>query len=209
MRRVRPCGQVSFVTPHEARALAGQMKANADLQQERQAVPVVAPAGVIAAGCLRGPRSRLCRGIEISGFPRQRQLRLGGRGRVPAQRRTMPHVGIPLKKQWSKWPGLTYQLPVQCRVGPHDNSVITGIARAGLNARRPGTSSGAAAPPGCSGGQPDVILNAGRAYPMAMITDLWNTIVAVKETTLERRARARLASTPPTTRLARFGSRNL
>ena len=30
------------------------------------------------------------------------------------ERRTMPQIGIPLENQWSRWPGLTYQLPVQC-----------------------------------------------------------------------------------------------
>ena len=49
------------------------------------------------------------------------------------ERRTMPQVGIPLENQWSRWRGLTYQLPVQCWVGPHHSAVITGIARAGLN----------------------------------------------------------------------------
>ncbi|MFL4979983.1 MAG: hypothetical protein ACJ8FV_16040, partial [Xanthobacteraceae bacterium] len=46
----------------------------------------------------------------------------------------MPQVGIPLENQWSRWPGLTYQLPVQCWVGPHHSAVITGIARAGIDA---------------------------------------------------------------------------
>src|SRR5205085_461532 len=50
------------------------------------------------------------------------------------ERRTMPQVGIPLENQWSRWPGVTYQLPVQCWVGPHHSAVITGIARAGINA---------------------------------------------------------------------------
>ncbi len=35
------------------------------------------------------------------------------------ERRTMPQIGIPLENQWARWPGLTYQLPVQCWVGPH------------------------------------------------------------------------------------------
>ena len=50
------------------------------------------------------------------------------------ERRTMPQVGIPLENQWARWPGLTYQLPVQCWVGPHHSAVITGIARAGITA---------------------------------------------------------------------------
>ena len=50
------------------------------------------------------------------------------------ERRTMPQVGIPLENQWARWPGLTYQLPVQCWVGPHHSAVITGIAGAGITA---------------------------------------------------------------------------
>jgi hypothetical protein len=46
----------------------------------------------------------------------------------------MPQVGVPLKNQWSRWPGVTYALPVQCWVGPHHSAVITGIARAGIDA---------------------------------------------------------------------------
>jgi hypothetical protein len=35
------------------------------------------------------------------------------------ERRTMQQVGIPPENQWSRWPGLTYQLPVQCwELGP-------------------------------------------------------------------------------------------
>ena len=117
----------------------------------------------------------------------------------------MPQVGIPLENQWSRWPGLTYQLPVQCWVGPHHSAVITGIARAGINAlielagQQPrGRPVGLL----CESpqvqdavGRADAILNAGRAYRSAMITELWNTIATGNETTLEQRARCRLAST--------------
>ena len=50
------------------------------------------------------------------------------------ERRTCPHVGVPLDNQWSRWPGITYALPSQAWVGPHHSSVITGIARAGIDA---------------------------------------------------------------------------
>jgi indole-3-acetate monooxygenase len=117
----------------------------------------------------------------------------------------MPQVGIPLENQWSRWPGLTYQLPVQCWVGPHHSAVITGIARAGLNAliELAGGKQPRGRPVGllCDSpqvqdavGRADAILNAGRAYRTAMITELWNTIAAGEETTLEQRARARLAA---------------
>src|SRR6185295_2913827 len=33
------------------------------------------------------------------------------------ERRTCPHVGVPLDNQWSRWPGITYALPSQVWVG--------------------------------------------------------------------------------------------
>jgi alkylation response protein AidB-like acyl-CoA dehydrogenase len=120
--------------------------------------------------------------------------------------RRMPQVGIPLENQWARWPGLTYQLPVQCWVGPHHSAVITGIAGAGLEALI--DLAGGKTPRGRTGallcenpqvqdavGRADAILNAGRAYRTTMITELWNTVAAGEETTLEQRARCRLAST--------------
>src|SRR5439155_25314501 len=43
-------------------------------------------------------------------------------------------------------------------------------------------------------GRADAILNAGRAYRTTMITELWNTVASGNETTLEQRARCRLAA---------------
>ena len=119
--------------------------------------------------------------------------------------RTMPQIGIPLENQWSRWPGLTYQLPVQCWVGPHHSAVITGIAQGGLNAliELAGGKQPRGRPVGllCDSpqvqdaiGRADAVLNAGRAYRTAMVTDLWNTVAAGLETTLEQRARCRLAA---------------
>jgi indole-3-acetate monooxygenase len=121
------------------------------------------------------------------------------------ERRTMPQVGIPLENQWSRWPGVSYALPVQCWVGPHHSAVITGIARAGIDALV--DLAGGKTPRGRTGallcenpqvqdavGRADAILNAGRAYRSAMIAELWATVAAGKETTLEQRARCRLAS---------------
>jgi indole-3-acetate monooxygenase len=122
------------------------------------------------------------------------------------ERRTMPHAGIPLDNQWQRWPGITYALPVQCWVGPHHSAVITGIARAGIDAliELAGGKTPRGRGPGllCENpqvqdavGRADAILNAGRAYRSAMIAELWNTVAAGKNTTLEQRARCRLAST--------------
>jgi indole-3-acetate monooxygenase len=121
------------------------------------------------------------------------------------KRRVMLHAGAPLDNQWNRWSGVTYQLPAQCWVGPHHSSVITGIARAGIDAliELAGGKQPRGRPAGllCENpqvqdavGRADAILNAGRAYRTATITELWNTIAGGGETTLEQRARCRLAS---------------
>lgn len=119
------------------------------------------------------------------------------------ERRSVAHVGVPVDNQWSRWPGVTYALPSVAWVGPHHSSVITGIARAGIDAlialaveKTPRGRSGML----CeypqvqeSVGKADAMLNAGRIYRSAMLTELWNTLAAGQETTLEQRARCRLA----------------
>jgi indole-3-acetate monooxygenase len=121
------------------------------------------------------------------------------------ERRSMVHAGVPLDNQWEHWPGTTYQLPTQCWIGPHHSAVITGIARAGINALI--ELAGGKTPRGrtfrlCDNpqvqeavGRADAILNAGRTYRTAMINEIWNSIAAGNGTTLEQRARCRLAST--------------
>jgi alkylation response protein AidB-like acyl-CoA dehydrogenase len=120
------------------------------------------------------------------------------------ERRTVAHVGVPLDNQWARWPGITYALPSQAWVGPHHSAVITGIARAGIDAlialaveKTPRGRTGML----CENpqvqdavGRADAILNAGRIYRSAMIAELWNTIAAGEDTTLEQRARCRLAA---------------
>jgi alkylation response protein AidB-like acyl-CoA dehydrogenase len=120
------------------------------------------------------------------------------------ERRTMVHAGAPLDNQWKRWPGVSYALPAQAWVGPHHSAVITGIARAGIDALIELASE--KTPRGRTGrvcespqvqdavGRADSILNAGRAYRTATITEVWNTVAAGEETTLEQRARCRLAA---------------
>ncbi|PYN18173.1 MAG: hypothetical protein DME05_01865, partial [Candidatus Rokuibacteriota bacterium] len=120
------------------------------------------------------------------------------------ERRTMVHAGIPLDNQWKRWPGISYALPAQAWVGPHHSAVITGIARAGIDALI--ELAGEKTPRGRTGrlcespqvqdavGRADAILNAGRAYRSATIAELWNTVAAGEETTLGQRARCRLAA---------------
>jgi alkylation response protein AidB-like acyl-CoA dehydrogenase len=92
-----------------------------------------------------------------------------------------------------------------CWVGPHHSSVITGIARAGIDALV--TLTADKAPRGRTFmlrdnpqvqdaiGRADAILNAGRAYRSATIAGIWNAIASGQDTTLEQRSRCRLAST--------------
>jgi alkylation response protein AidB-like acyl-CoA dehydrogenase len=120
------------------------------------------------------------------------------------ERRTMVHAGVPLDNQWKRWPGISYAVPAQAWVGPHHSSVITGIARAGIDALIELAS--AKTPRGRTArlcddpqvqdavGRADTILNAGRAYRSATITEVWNTVAAGETTTLEQRARCRLAA---------------
>src|SRR6059036_2189931 len=115
------------------------------------------------------------------------------------ERRTMAHAGVPLDNQWSRWPGISYALPAQAWLGPHHSAVITGIARAGIDALI--ELAGEKTPRGRTGrlcespqvqdavGRADAILNAGRAYRSATITEVWNTVAAAEDTTLEQRAR--------------------
>ncbi len=120
------------------------------------------------------------------------------------ERRTVAHAHAPLDNEWQRWPGVTYALPSQCWVGPHHSAVITGIARAGIDALI--QLAGEKTPRGRTGmlrdnpqvqdavGRADAILNAGRAYRSTMIAELWNRVASGNETTLEQRARCRLAA---------------
>src|SRR5213594_3335659 len=120
------------------------------------------------------------------------------------ERRTMVQAGAPLDNQWKRWPGITYALPTQAWVGPHHSAVITGIARAGIDALI--QLAGGKTPRGRTGllcenpqvqdavGRADAILNAGRVYRSAMIAELWHTVAVGEDTTLEQRARCRLAA---------------
>jgi alkylation response protein AidB-like acyl-CoA dehydrogenase len=120
------------------------------------------------------------------------------------EQRTMVHAGVPLDNQWARWPGIGYALPAQAWVGPHHSAVITGIARAGIEALI--ELAGAKTPRGrterlCDSpqvqdavGRADAILNGGRAYRSAAITEIWNAVAAGQESTLEQRARCRLAA---------------
>ena len=121
-----------------------------------------------------------------------------------SERRTTLHAGVPLDNQWGHWPGITYALPAPAWVGPHQCAVITGLARAGIDALVELAAD--KTPRGRTGrlcdnpqvqdavGRADAILNSGRLYRNAMIAELWNALADGRETTLEQRARCRLAA---------------
>jgi alkylation response protein AidB-like acyl-CoA dehydrogenase len=125
---------------------------------------------------------------------------------LPAHR-VMDHPPGQLDNQWARWPGTSYALPVQAWLGPHHCSVITGIARAGIEALV--ELAGAKTPRGPQRGnlvrdnsqvqeavgRADAMLNAGRVYRSATIAELWDTVAAGRPTTAEQRARCRLAAT--------------
>jgi alkylation response protein AidB-like acyl-CoA dehydrogenase len=121
------------------------------------------------------------------------------------EHRVMYHAGAPLDNQWSHWPGLTYALPSVAWVGPHHSSVVTGIARAGIaelieiatskvpRGRGPATLNQSEQVQEAVA-RADTILNAACLWRSATVADLWNTLAAGEQTTLEQRARCRLAA---------------
>ena len=119
------------------------------------------------------------------------------------ERRTMPLVGAQIENEWLRWPGVTYALPSHAWLGPHHSAVVTGVARAGIDALI--ELAGDKTPRGRTGllrdnpqvqdaiGRADAILDAGRVHRSATIAELWNTVAAGKPTTHAQRARCRLA----------------
>ena len=121
------------------------------------------------------------------------------------EHRVMYHAGAPLDNQWSHWPGLTYALPSVAWVGPHHSSVVTGIARAGIAALI--ELAAVKVPRGRDSAtlkqseqvqeaiaRADTVLSAARLWRSAKIADLWNTMATGGKTTLQQRARCRLAA---------------
>jgi len=121
------------------------------------------------------------------------------------ERRTLPVPGRLLTNQWQKWPGTLHQLPIHALVGPHHSVAATGIARAGIDALT--ELAGAKVPRGRTGllrdqtaiqdalARAEAVLGAAQAYRTAAVGDVWNTVARGQETTLEQRARCRLAAT--------------
>ncbi len=123
---------------------------------------------------------------------------------VPAQR-TVEVPGRLLVNQWQRWPGTLYQMPIHAIVGPHHSVAATGIARAGIDALS--ELAGAKVPRGGRAGvlreqlpvqdavaRAEAILSAAQAYRAQAVGELWDTVDAGQEGTLEQCARCRLAA---------------
>jgi indole-3-acetate monooxygenase len=120
------------------------------------------------------------------------------------QHRTVQVDGRLLVNQWQRWPGTLYQLPIHALVGPHHSVAATGIARAGIDALA--SLAGAKIPRGRTGllreqinvqdglARAEAILCAAQTFRTSVIKDVWDTIDAGRETTVEQHARCRLAA---------------
>jgi alkylation response protein AidB-like acyl-CoA dehydrogenase len=120
------------------------------------------------------------------------------------ERRTVFVPGGGAFNQWQdRWHGTLFSLPLHSIIGPHHSVVATGIARAGIEALS--DLAGSKVPRGRVGllrehahvqdwiARAEAILEGGCAYRTAVLTDVWETLAAGESTTLEQRARCRLA----------------
>ncbi len=120
------------------------------------------------------------------------------------EHRTVHVDGRLLTNQWHRWPGTLYALPVHALVGPHHSVVATGIARAGIDTLT--ELAGAKVPRGRTGllrenaqvqesvARAEALLGAAQTFRAAACTAIWETVAAGHETTLQQRARCRLAA---------------
>jgi indole-3-acetate monooxygenase len=121
------------------------------------------------------------------------------------QRRTVLVDGRLLVNQWYRWPGALYAVPVHALVGPHHSMIATGVARAGIDALT--ELAGAKVPRGRTGllreqvqvqdavARAEALLGAGQAFRDVAVGDVWDTVAAGEQTTLQQRARCRIAAT--------------
>jgi alkylation response protein AidB-like acyl-CoA dehydrogenase len=120
------------------------------------------------------------------------------------QRRTVHVEGRLLINQWHRWRGALYALPVHAIVGPHHSVIATGIARAGIDALT--ELAGAKVPRGRTGllreqtqvqeavARAEAILGAAQTFRATVLSDIWETVAAGQVTSVEQRARCRLAA---------------
>jgi len=122
---------------------------------------------------------------------------------VPRER-TVEVPGRLAFNQWSRWRGTLYALPVHALIGLHHSVVATGIARAAIDALT--ELAGAKVPRGRQGllrdqahiqesvARAEAILGAAQTYREAVAGDIWDTLASGQQSTLQQRARCRLAA---------------
>jgi alkylation response protein AidB-like acyl-CoA dehydrogenase len=120
------------------------------------------------------------------------------------ERRTVHVPGRLLFNQWQRWNGVFYELPVHAVTGAHHSVVATGIARAGIEALT--ELAGGKVRRGRAGllaeqvhvqesiARAEALLGSAQTYRTAVTTEIWDTVAAGQPTTLEQRARCRLAA---------------
>ncbi len=118
-------------------------------------------------------------------------------------RRIVSVPGALASNQWQHWDGTLYALPIHAFIGPHHSMIATGIARAGLDALA--ELAGSKVPRGRSGllrehahvqdwvARAEATLGGGQAYRTSVLKEVWDIVAAGEPTTLEQRARCRLA----------------
>jgi alkylation response protein AidB-like acyl-CoA dehydrogenase len=122
---------------------------------------------------------------------------------VPA-RRTVHVPAALLHNQWQRWKGTLYAVPIHAIVGPHHSMIATGVARAGIDALC--DLAGSKVPRGRAGllrdreavqdavARAEGLLSAGQAFRALAVGEVWSTVAAGGETTLQQRARCRIAA---------------
>jgi alkylation response protein AidB-like acyl-CoA dehydrogenase len=121
------------------------------------------------------------------------------------EHRTVPHAGNPVNNRWRRWPGTLYDLPVHAVIGPHHSPVASGAARAAVDALA--DLAGAKIPRARAAllreqvfvqeavGKAEAMLGAAQAYRTSIARELWDTVEAGQQPTLDQQARCRLAAT--------------
>jgi alkylation response protein AidB-like acyl-CoA dehydrogenase len=122
---------------------------------------------------------------------------------VPSHR-TVKVDGRLLVNQWRRWPGVFYALPIHAIVGPHHSMAATGIARAGIDTLT--ELAGAKVPRGRAGllrereavqdavARAEATLGAAQSFRTQVLTEVWETVSRGETTSLQQRARCRLAA---------------
>jgi alkylation response protein AidB-like acyl-CoA dehydrogenase len=121
------------------------------------------------------------------------------------EHRTVPHAGTPVDNRWRRWSGTLYGLPVHAIIGPHHSPIATGAARAAIDALS--ELAGAKIPRARTAllreqalvqewlARAEALLGSARAYRTQATQELWDTVVAGQQPTLQQQARCRLAAT--------------